>query len=63
MTVVLDLVVANGKDDTVSILLGNGDGTFTAGAPVPVGGISLFYGGGGLQRRRLGRCSGDQRRR
>ena len=39
---VLDLVVANGKDDTVSILLGNGDGTFTAGAPVPVAGFPFF---------------------
>ena len=38
----LDLVVANGKDDTVSILLGNGNGTFTAGSPVPVAGFPFF---------------------
>jgi hypothetical protein len=39
-----DLVVANGKDNTVSILLGNGDGTFTTanGSPVPVGGFPFF---------------------
>jgi FG-GAP-like repeat/Putative Ig domain len=36
----LDLVVANQNDGTLSILLGNGDGTFTpaAGSPVSVGG-------------------------
>jgi Bacterial Ig-like domain (group 3)/FG-GAP-like repeat len=36
---VQDLAVANANDDTVSILLGNGDGTFTeaAGSPVSVG--------------------------
>jgi hypothetical protein len=28
----LDMAIANDKDDTVQILLGNGDGTFTAGA-------------------------------
>jgi hypothetical protein len=39
---VLDLVVANGKDDTVSILLGNGNGTFTAVLPVPVAGFPFF---------------------
>jgi hypothetical protein len=40
----LDLVVANGKDNTLSILLGNGDGTFTpaSGSPVPVGGFPFF---------------------
>jgi Bacterial Ig-like domain (group 3)/FG-GAP-like repeat len=39
-----DLVVANGKDNTVSILLGNGDGTFTQanGSPVTVGGFPFF---------------------
>ena len=39
-----DLVVANGKDNTVSILLGNGDGTFKAanGSPVQVGGFPFF---------------------
>jgi FG-GAP-like repeat/Bacterial Ig-like domain (group 3)/FG-GAP repeat len=40
----LDLAVANGHDNTVSILLGNGDGTFTqaAGSPIPVGGFPYF---------------------
>jgi hypothetical protein len=40
----LDLAVANANDDTVSILLGNGDGTFTpaTGSPVPVGGFPFF---------------------
>src|ERR1700733_6082507 len=39
-----DLVVANGKDNTLSILLGNGDGTFTpaSGSPVPVDGFPFF---------------------
>jgi Bacterial Ig-like domain (group 3)/FG-GAP-like repeat len=39
---VLDLVVANANDNTVSILLGNGDGTFTAVAPVPTGGFPFY---------------------
>lgn len=40
----LDLAVANAKDNTVSILLGNGDGTFTAasGSPVSVGGFPFY---------------------
>jgi FG-GAP-like repeat len=33
-----DLAIANSGDDTVSILLGNGDGTFTALAPLVAGG-------------------------
>ena len=39
-----DLAVANAKDNTISILLGNGDGTFTAagGSPVPVGSFPFF---------------------
>jgi hypothetical protein len=32
-----DLVVANGLDNTLSILLGKGDGTFAPGSTVPVG--------------------------
>jgi hypothetical protein len=41
---ILDLAVANAKDNTVTILLGNGDGTFTpsAGSPVPTG-VFPFY--------------------
>ena len=40
----LDLVVANAKDNTLSILLGNGDGTFTAatGSPIAVGAFPFF---------------------
>jgi hypothetical protein len=39
-----DLAVANAKDDTISILLGNGDGTFTeaSGSPIPVGSFPFF---------------------
>ena len=39
-----DLAVANADDNTVSILLGNGDGTFTpaSGSPVAVGGFPFF---------------------
>jgi hypothetical protein len=35
-----DLVVANAGDNTVSVLLGNGDGTFTAAAHSPFGATS-----------------------
>lgn len=40
----LDLAVANSNDDTVTILLGNGNGTFTpsTGSPVPTG-VFPFY--------------------
>jgi hypothetical protein len=39
-----DLAVAIAKDNTLSILLGNGDGTFTeaTGSPVPVGSFPFF---------------------
>lgn len=39
-----DLVVANAHDNTLSVLLGNGDGTFTAasGSPIPVGSFPFF---------------------
>jgi hypothetical protein len=39
-----DLVITNGKDNTVSILLGHGDGTFApaSGSPIPVGGFPFF---------------------
>src|ERR1019366_4461700 len=33
----VDLVAANSTDGTVSVLLGNGDGTFTNGATYPIG--------------------------
>jgi hypothetical protein len=36
-----DLAVANANDNTISILLGNGDGTFTA-APLVSAGITVF---------------------
>ena len=41
---ILDLAVANAKDNTLSILLGNGDGTFTpaSGSPVSVGAFPFF---------------------
>jgi hypothetical protein len=39
-----DLAVANAKDNTISILLGNGDGTFTpaTGSPIAVGSFPFF---------------------
>ena len=39
-----DLAVANAKDNTISILLGNGDGTFTpaSGSPITVGAFPFF---------------------
>jgi FG-GAP-like repeat len=39
-----DLAVTNGQNNTVSILLGNGDGTFTRapGSPIPVGAVPYF---------------------
>src|SRR6202012_3944820 len=36
-----DLVVANAKDGSISVLLGNGDGTFATATPVTAG-ITLF---------------------
>jgi hypothetical protein len=38
----LDLAVANANDNTVSILLGNGDGTFNTVAAVPTGGFPFY---------------------
>ena len=61
----LDLAVANSEDNTVSILLGNGNGTFTAasGSPVPVGAFPFYLAVADFNERRLGRYSGEQRRR
>ena len=59
----LDLAVANAYSDNISVLLGNGDGTFygQAADQIPVGILSEFFGGGRLQRRRPAR-PGDRRR-
>ena len=48
----LDLAVANQYDDTVSVLLGNGDGTFQARSTYAVGVDPGRDRGGRLQRRR-----------
>ena len=48
----LDLAVANLSSNTVSVLLGNGDGTFQAQVTYAVGSEPGFPGGGRLQRRR-----------
>ena len=60
----LDLAVANaGLPTTVSVLLGNGDGTFqTAGRTNAVGSVPDRHRGGGLQRRRPARPGRRQRR-
>ena len=47
-----DLAVANVTASNVSVLLGNGDGTFQAARNFAVGSGPSFRGGGGLQRRR-----------
>ena len=50
-----DLVVANDSSDTVSVLLGNGDGTFQAQQTFATGTMPRFGGGGRRQRRRQAR--------
>jgi hypothetical protein len=63
----LDLAVANFVDNTVSILLGNGDGTFSAATPVSLppgsGPISIavgdFNGGGFLDLAIVNHTSGN----
>ena len=50
-----DLVVANYNDDTVSVLIGKGDGTFLPQEVFPVGAQAVFAGGGRLERRRQAR--------
>ena len=58
-----DLVTANDGDDTVSVLLGNGDGTFQAAADLRRRAVARLRGGGGRQRRRQARPRRRQRRR
>ena len=50
-----DLVVANYSGNNVSVLLGNGDGTFAAQQTFAVGANPIVGGGGGRQRRRQAR--------
>ena len=57
-----DLVTAN-CSGTVSVLLGNGDGTFGAQTAFAVGDQSRLGGGGGRQRRRPARPRHRERRR
>ena len=47
---ILDLAVADysGGPGSVSILLGNGNGTFQSAKSYPVGEFALWHGGGGL---------------
>lgn len=40
-----DIVEADSTSSTVTVLVSNGDGTFTAGLPLPVAGASGFTGG------------------
>ena len=57
-----DLAVANYGNYYVTILLGNGDGTFTAAAYLPRA-RAVFRGGGGLQRRWEAGLGGRELRR
>jgi ethanolamine utilization protein EutA (predicted chaperonin) len=50
----LDLVVANAGSKNVSVILGNGDGTFKA--PLNSRASTTISGGRRLQRRRQARC-------
>ena len=59
----LDLAVANDGDNTVSVLLGNGDGTFQPQVTYAVGIVPGRHRGGRLQRRRPARPGRRQRLR
>ena len=59
----LDLAVANQYDNTVSVLLGNGDGTFQPQVTYAVGVVPRRHRGGRLQRRRPARPGRRQLRR
>ena len=57
----LDLAVANATSNTVSILLGNGDGTFQSAVNYPAGNDPVAMVARGLQRRRQARPGRRQR--
>ncbi len=57
-----DLAVANADGNDVSVLLGNGDGTFQAAVNYGAGARPVLGGGGRLQRRRQARPGRGQRR-
>ena len=57
-----DLAVANYNSNNVSVLLGNGNGTFQAAVNYGAGLESRFGGGRGLQRGRQGRPGRGQLR-
>src|SRR6266446_7633491 len=56
----LDLATANFDSNDVSVLLGNGDGSFPGGADRSGGSWSLLRGRGRLQWRRQAGCGGGQ---
>jgi hypothetical protein len=56
----LSLAVTNSFTSTVSVLLGNGDGTFKSAVPYAVGGGPDLRGGGRLQPRRHRRPRRDE---
>ena len=58
-----DLAVANDGSNNVSVLLGNGDGTFQTAVNYRRGHKSILGGGGGLQRRRQARPGRGQLQR